>query len=213
MSVDAISPEVWIKERYRVVQAIGAGGLGQVFYGMDEQLQRPVAIKRLKEGGYIHEKYRDGWVEARALASLQHPNVVTLFDFGEDEEGAYFIMEYIAGETIEKLATMTRFTEKEFVNIARQCLVGIAAAHELGLVHRDIKPTNIMLVQGAAGQTLVKILDFGLAKFQKVPEPQTTDHDNNLLGSIYYMAPEQFSRAPVDGGRTCTRWAMFFIMP
>jgi serine/threonine protein kinase len=191
--------DVLIKGRYRLLAPIGSGGLGQVFSGVDEQLQRQVAIKRLRETGNIQEKYQDGWNEARALASLQHPNIVTLFDFGIDEDGAYFVMEYIAGQTMEKLGSVALLTEKDFRNVARQCLAGLGAAHELGIVHRDIKPTNIMVQQGASGEVMAKILDFGLAKFQKAPEPQSTDHENNLLGSIYFMAPEQFSREPIDG--------------
>lgn len=199
MATEKEMPDALILGRYRVMQPIGSGGLGQVFYGVDEQLQRPVAVKRLHRDGEFLDKASDGWLESRALASLQHPNIITLFDFGEDSEGAFFVMEYIDGKTMEDLTSLTLLSERDFKDIARQCLAGIGAAHELGIIHRDIKPTNIMVQQGASGELLAKILDFGLAKFQKAPEPQTTDHDNNLLGSIYFMAPEQFSREPIDG--------------
>ncbi len=183
--------------RYRILQPLGQGGLGAVYYARDEKLQRPVALKRLHRRFDDAFPSSDGWREANALAALQHPGIVTLYDFGEDEQGPYFIMEYLAGETLDKSMEHQTKSEGEVRDIARQSLLALHAAHEKGVIHRDLKPANLMLVPSTNGP-MVKILDFGLAKFQQKPQQQTLEVDGSIMGSIYFIAPEQFSGEPVD---------------
>ena len=187
-------------ERYQIGECIGRGGLGSVYRAWDARLGRWVAIKRLHiDAGQApedpHAKLR---VEANALAALQHPNVVTIHDFGSDEQGPFVIMEFVEGRTLAECVENAPFDCASFLDMAEQMLAGVSAAHRAGMLHRDLKPGNVMLTALAAGSFQVKILDFGLAKFAAHPMEQTVDNANTLLGSIYFMAPEQFRRAPID---------------
>jgi serine/threonine-protein kinase len=188
-----------IHGRYRQLQRIASGGIANVYLGIDEQLQRRVAIKRLKRDlAEIQLPPDSAWQEAKALAALQHPNIVTLFDFGEDAFGAFFIMEFIDGETLDQRLQRGPLDQDAFVEIARQALEGVNAAHQCGILHRDLKPSNFMLRPLPNGGINLKVLDFGLAKFQEAPSAQTSRLDGHVLGSIYYIAPEQFEQQPVD---------------
>lgn len=188
-----------IQGRYRQLQRIASGGLGNVYLGHDEQLQRRVAIKRLRRDWADLDLPSDSaWQEAKALAALQHPNIVTLFDFGEDCMGAFFIMEFIDGETLDQRIQHGPLDADTFVEVARQALEGVNAAHQCGILHRDLKPSNFMLRFLPNGGLNLKILDFGLAKFQEVPSVQTSCQDGHVMGSIYYIAPEQFQNQPLD---------------
>jgi predicted Ser/Thr protein kinase len=187
-------------QRYQLAECVGRGGLGAVYRAWDGRLERWVAIKRLTAVSTFaaEEVLAAMRREATALAALQHPNVVTVHDFGADEEGPYVVMEYIEGRTLDDCVTSAPFDYTSFLDLAEQTLSGLAAAHRAGLLHRDLKPGNIMLTaeHGAAFQ--VKILDFGLAKFAAQPTEQTVDQAGTLLGSIYFMAPEQFRRGQLD---------------
>lgn len=189
-----------IRGRYRLVQLIASGGLGHVYYGWDEQLERVVAIKRLKkDAADLGQNLESALKEAKTLAALQHPNVVTLFDYGVDEDGAFYVLEYIEGETLDhRIETYGALNEETFLDIARQALEGVNAAHKCGIIHRDLKPSNLMLKNSLSGGLHVKVLDFGLAKFQQTPSPQTMDESNSIMGSIYYASPEQFQGLPLD---------------
>jgi serine/threonine-protein kinase len=183
-------------ERYQVHSSLGAGGLGTVHRAYDHQLQRWVAIKRLRvEGGMSDVQLRQ---EATTLASLHHPNVVTVYDFGQDAEGPYVVMELIEGETLDQFVARGVLTPEDFVELARQCLEGVQAAHHLGLVHHDLKPGNVMVSWLPSGKFHVTVLDFGLARFSVGPRRQTLDHTESLFGSVFYMAPEQFRKDLVD---------------
>jgi serine/threonine-protein kinase len=199
VSRDTDTLSLLIHGRYRQLQRIASGGIGNVYLGIDEQLQRRVAIKRLKRDlDEIQLPPDSAWQEAKALATLQHPNIVTLFDYGEDAFGAFFIMEFIDGETLDQRLQRGPLDQDEFVEIARQALEGVNAAHQCGILHRDLKPSNFMLRPLPNGGINLKVLDFGLAKFQEAPSPQTSRQDGQVLGSIYYIAPEQFEQQPVD---------------
>ncbi len=187
-------------QRYQVGACVGQGGLGSVFRTWDAQLGRWVALKRLSfdpslGGTEVEENLRR---EATALAALQHPNVVTVHDFGIDEGGPFVVMEFIEGQTLEALIEQAPFDYESFLVLATQTLAGVGAAHRAGLLHRDLKPGNVMLAFAPDGTFQVKLLDFGLAKFAPVPMAQTMDQGNMLLGSIFFMAPEQFSRGVLD---------------
>lgn len=183
--------------RYQIKEKIGQGGVGEVYIALDTQLQREVALKRIKASGSEGED--DALKEAKVLSALQHPNILTVFDVGKDEHGTFVISELLRGETLEKVVERGVLTEEDFSQLAQQALEGLIAAQALNLVHRDLKPGNLMVVWHASGRFQVKILDFGLAKFSQHASHQTEDHESGILGSIYYMAPEQFERQPLDG--------------
>ena len=189
--------------RYRLQAHIGSGGLGDVYRAWDEKLERAVALKRVRVPGEGAQTDRalleQTWREVMTTASLRHPNIVTILDYGFGEEGAYVVMELVEGETLEDVLARGPLQFGDFHRFAQQSLQAIVAAHAAGLIHRDLKPGNFMITRSAAaGQFTVKILDFGLAKYLDVPKPQSMDHLNSLMGSVHYMAPEQFQRLPLD---------------
>jgi serine/threonine protein kinase len=190
-----------VADRFELRELIGSGGLGDVYRAWDHHLERPVAVKRVRTQTVQNDRRlaEQTWREAMTTATLQHPNIVTIFDYGIDEDGAYVVMELIEGETLEDVLSRGPLQFEDFRRFAQQSLEGILAAHSLGLIHRDLKPGNFMIAHSSdAALFTVKILDFGLAKYVDVPQPQSMDHFNSLMGSIHYMAPEQFQRLPLD---------------
>jgi tRNA A-37 threonylcarbamoyl transferase component Bud32 len=191
-----------MNSRYQVMGSIAEGGYGAVLRAWDSQLGREVAIKRVRKGA--HGEAADPAAfdkllqEARTLSALQHPNVVTVFDVGVDDDGAFIVMEFLKGETLETLVTRGAFTQQDFETLVHQVLEGMIAAHEAGLVHLDLKPENLMVTWLPSGSFQVKILDFGLAISALHPVAQDADVEGGILGSIYFMAPEQFERGAVD---------------
>jgi len=188
-------------ERYLLQAHIGSGGLGDVYRAWDERLGRAVALKRVRVQGGQNERtlLEQTWREAMTTASLQHPNIVTILDYGIDAGGAYVVMELVEGETLEDVLARGPLQFVDFHRFAHQSLEAVVAAHAVGLIHRDLKPGNFMITRTAtAGMFNVKILDFGLAKYLDTPKPQSMDHLNSLMGSVHYMAPEQFQRMPLD---------------
>ena len=197
MESDAPSPGQ--QARYEIRSLIGSGGAGKVFKAWDSALRRYVAIKRFgPELGTPTTEDERAWREAMTLASIQHPNILTVFDFGVDEQGAYVITEFLEGETLDVIAAREPFPMKPFRELVRQTLEGLIAAHQIGLIHRDLKPQNIMVSQLASGALQFKILDFGLAKILQEPQVQTMLGNQSIVGSIFYITPEQLSRHPVD---------------
>ncbi len=188
-----------VADRYELGALLGEGGLGFVHVAWDHRLKRQVAIKRLRHdddpAGRILER---GIQEALTLASAQHPNIVTVFDYGADADGPFVVMEYVQGETLEHRIARRPFDEANFMLLARQTLEGLVAAHSKGVIHRDLKPSNLMLAQATTGVFQVKILDFGLAKVINRPSVQSGAEGGSVFGSIFYMAPEQFNRQPID---------------
>ena len=186
--------------RYRIERSLGQGGLGEVFLAFDTRLQRRVALKRLSNSTGLPVEgspYERAWREAVYLAAVQHPNVVSVYDFGSDSFGPFLIMELVHGETLEAVVSRGAFPLRDFRLLARQTLEGLAAAHGAGLLHRDLKPGNIMLQYGPTQELLVKILDFGIARYS--PEFDTPMSSamlaappRSVLGTVEFMAPEQF---------------------
>ncbi|MEM0897769.1 MAG: serine/threonine-protein kinase, partial [Verrucomicrobiota bacterium] len=188
-----------MSNRYEIKEKIGQGGVGAVFKAFDTQLKRDVALKRLTpevEDG--ETKDEDVLKEATTLSALQHPNIVTVFDVGTDGEGPFVVMELLDGETFDDTIKRGALTEADFRAFVSQTLEGVIAAHDREMVHRDLKPSNLMVSWLPSGKFQIKILDFGLAKFGKQPSKQTTDHEDGILGSIFFMAPEQFERVELD---------------
>jgi len=179
--------------RYRIESEIARGGMGIVYKAMDTVLERPVAYKilsgNLKENDVAVKYFLR---EARAAARMAHPNIVTVFDAGEQDGEYYMAMEYVEGQTLKALINRQgAFPEKLVRYIMVHVCRGLAFAHERGLVHRDIKPGNLMLTRDRA----VKIMDFGLAKFVE------SVHGNHTraIGTPYYMSPEQIVGKELDG--------------
>ena len=178
---------------YRIVEKIGAGGMGVVYKAVDLHLDRLVAIKALNPEFSGNPDLLDRFrAEARAQAQLNHPNLATLYAFLEQDGAAYMVMEYIEGETFHRMvAQRGPIRPAEAVPLFRQALAGLACAHRQGIVHRDIKPGNIMLNRDG----VVKVMDFGLAK---VVGGHGVTRSGVRLGTAYYMSPEQILMKPVD---------------
>ena len=189
------------KDRYEIKGKIGQGGVGSVYRAFDTQLNREVAIKRvLADGGHEgqEEATKNLLKEATALSSIQHPNIVTIYDAGIDDDGPYVVMELINGRTLDEMVEENTITWEDLREIIIQSEEALAAAQNLNLIHRDLKPSNLMVCWLPSGKFQVKIVDFGLAKFSSSPSLQTIDHGDAVFGSIFFMAPEQFERAPLD---------------
>jgi len=192
--------------RYEIVSFIGAGGMGQVYRARDSQLARDVAIKVLPTASAgrpdIVARFHQ---EARALGLLNHPNLVTVFDFGTHGDSFYIVLELLEGETLrERLRNSGAFSQRRAVQFAIQIARGMKAAHDRGIIHRDLKPENIFLTRGGG----LKILDFGLAKMAPVAEMLEEGDDSptlvggslpgTVIGTVGYIAPEQLRGEEVD---------------
>ncbi len=192
-----------MSNRYEIREQIGKGGLGAVYKALDTQLQREVAIKRvLSTERATEEEVRESAskliAEAQTLSSLNHPNIVTVFDVGQDEAGGFVVMELLRGETLDDTVERGVLTQEDFTEVVYQTMEALIAAQANDVIHRDIKPTNIMVIWQASGKFQLKILDFGLAKFSRTPSVQTMDQEESVMGSIFFMAPEQFERGELD---------------
>lgn len=188
-------------DRYDIKGKIGQGGIGAVYRAFDRRLNRDVAIKRvLPEGGFENqdEAIEHLLKEAKSLSSVQHPHIVTVYDAGVDDEGPYVVMELLAGRTLDEMVERGSLTFEDFREVAIQTQEALIAAQDLDLVHRDLKPTNVMVTWLPSGKFQMKLVDFGLAKFSPKPSLQTIDHGDAVFGSIHFMAPEQFERTPLD---------------
>jgi serine/threonine protein kinase len=191
-----------MEERYEIRGKIGQGGLGAVYRGYDTRMSREVAIKRISvtagDPDLLEESTRQLIKEAGALASLQHPNIVTVYDVGADEDGPYVVMELISGKTLDELIERAPLTWPDFRELALQTLEALIAAQELGLIHSDIKPSNLMLTWLPSGKFQMKIVDFGLATLTQSQSLEDLQEIEAVFGSIFFMAPEQFERVPLD---------------
>lgn len=185
-----------------MLESLGVGGAGAVFKAYDTQLDRYVAIKRLLTKQEEEREDAQSSVlrkEAGSLATLQHPNIVTIYDLGSDDEGMFIVMELLEGETLADIIQAGTLNLQDFYELASQTLEGALYAHSLSILHRDLKPENIKVKRQPGGRLQVKIVDFGLARLSYGARKQTEDQSGNVLGSIFYMAPEQFLRQPLDG--------------
>jgi serine/threonine protein kinase len=181
---------------YEIKALIGEGGMGDVYLGEHTSIGRKVAIKALKSELSSNEEIRKRFKnEAKVMAKLQHPNIVGLYDFHEDESGLYLIMEYVEGiELAEKINTLNEPLDiDEAKGIMLQILKAFHYAHENGIVHRDVKPANVLISN--TGQ--VKVLDFGIAKIVGNEQFNLTKDGSNV-GTAYYMSPEQVQGKTLD---------------
>ena len=190
-----------IAGRYEIRQSLGSGGAGAVFQAWDTQLQRYVAVKRWNAPEPMlgdREGTERLWREAMTLAAIQHPNILTIHDFGVDEEGPFVITEFVDGETLDRVIQRGPLDRDAFAEAAQQILEALIAAHQAGLIHRDIKPQNVMRTRLPSGAWQYKILDFGLARFVTQPTVQSLEGNTSIYGSILYIAPEQLRHQPLD---------------
>jgi len=182
---------------YRVVELLARGGMGDVYRATDVRLRRDIALKILPQSrSGDRQRFERFMHEARVTASLDQPNIVRVYDVGEDDERAYLVAELLDGETLRARIVRGSLSTSDAVRIARDVAVGLAAAHGAGLVHRDLKPDNIFVTRGGA----TKILDFGIAKLTQ----GDAVHDGFatmtgvVLGTAGYLAPEQIRGEAVD---------------
>jgi eukaryotic-like serine/threonine-protein kinase len=185
--------------RYRILEQIGAGGMGVVYRARDEQLDRDVAIKVLSPGLLSDTAARKRFrKEALSLARVNFPSVATIHEFGSEGERDFLVTEYIPGTTLDAKLFRTCLPQKEVVQLGIQLAQGLAAAHEHGIVHRDLKPGNLRITPDGR----LKILDFGLAQFapqiSELAQTLTLTNSAELTGTLPYMAPEQLKGEPAD---------------
>ena len=189
------------EQRYKIYEKMGTGGVGAVFRAYDSQLKRWVAIKRLLSATEASSNDPDTAElrrEADTLASLRNPNIVTIFDVASDDEGLFIVMELLEGEDLADVLARGPLSYDDFKELATQTLEGLLAAHQNHILHRDIKPENIKVERLPGGRLQSKIIDFGLARAGLRARKQTEDQAGTVMGSIFYMAPEQLTREPVD---------------
>lgn len=187
--------------RYRVEGAIGRGGMGEVYRGYDDRLDRWVALKRVRTSHESTEQIRARFQrEARALSRVRHPRVIEVYDYLEEQESDWLVMELVDGESLHSVMRRGDMEPSRALEITRDIASGLAAAHDLGVVHRDLKPENVM-VEASGGE--IKILDFGLAKRIESadgrPLSETLSERGQILGTVRYMSPEQAMGRPLDG--------------
>ena len=183
--------------RYEILEELGRGAMGIVYKGRDPKLNRVTAIKTIRftddfdeeQAAKIREQF---YREAEVVAKLSHPNIVTIFDVGEDLDLSYLAMEYLEGESLEAFARKDNLMPiRKGIDVAAQVCDALAYAHAHGIVHRDIKPANIMILKNG----LVKVTDFGIARATASSKTRT----GVIKGTPYYMSPEQISGMKVDG--------------
>ncbi len=175
-----------------ILHKVGQGGMGTVYCARQKSLDRLVALKVIKPDAQSKTDFADRFVrEAKALAQLNHPNIVTVHDFGEQDDNYYFIMEYVDGINIRQMLQGQKLTPRQALEIVPAVCDALQYAHDKGIVHRDIKPENILV--DTEGN--VKIADFGLAKLldrESSLRPLTQSHQ--VMGTMHYMAPEQIEK-------------------
>ncbi len=199
MPPSVIKPGVTIDGRYRLERRIGAGGVGEVWLATQEGLRREVAVKLL-HGEISRHGMQRFEREAQALARIQHPNCVMLYDFGQSEE---FGCPYLAMEVVEGMSLAERLGDQlpwpEVARIGLEIAEALTAAHDLGIVHRDLKPENVMLLaRSGDGAPLVKVLDFGIARIVEDDETRLTA-TSDVFGTPRYMSPEQIRSTAAAG--------------
>jgi eukaryotic-like serine/threonine-protein kinase len=181
---------------YQIVSSIGAGGMGEVYRARDSRLGRDVAIKVLPASFSADaDRLQRFAQECRATAALNHPNILSIFDIGEDRAAPYVVSELLEGETLRERLREGPIAARKAIDYAKQIASGLAAAHEKGITHRDLKPENLFIT----GDGRVKILDFGLAKLTRpeaddagdAPTMQIATDAGTVMGTVGYMAPEQ----------------------
>ena len=186
-----LKPGMYLQGRYEIIEKIGSGGMADVYKARCHTLNRLVAVKVLKEEFSSNESFVNRFkMEAQAAARLSHPNIVNVYDVIDEGDSHYIIMELIEGITLKSyIAKKGRLEVKETIGIAIQVAQGMSAAHQHNIIHRDIKPQNIIVSRDGK----VKVADFGIAR-----AASSNTQDLNAMGSVHYISPEQAKGEPVD---------------
>src|SRR2546426_11414243 len=191
--------------RYEIRSQIGAGGMGEVYRARDEKLNRDIAIKVLPAAlSQDEDRLRRFEQEAQAAGALNHPNILSIYHIGTHEGAPYIVSELLEGETLRERMAGAALPPRKAIDYALQIARGLAAAHEKGIVHRDIKPDNIFITNDGRA----KILDFGIAKLppatdgtqsqSEVPTRKVNTDPGTVMGTMDYMSPEQLKGQPAD---------------
>jgi len=184
-----------LAKKYEIIGKLGEGGMAIVYKAKHKVMQREVAIKMLKKHLISDvSAYQRFEQESQAASSLSHPNIVTVFDFGNEDDHAYFVMDCVEGQTLsQRLEKKHWIAEEEALDIFAQLCEGLTHAHRKGVVHRDLKPSNVVLTPQDDGKVLVKIVDFGIAKLMPSAgkHVQQLTQAGEVFGSPLYMSPEQ----------------------
>jgi serine/threonine protein kinase, bacterial len=188
-----------LDSRFRVLQLLGAGGMGEVYLGEQVSLGRRVAIKVLHADLMVHPSMIERFKrEARLLSAVEHPAVVHVIDYGQAEVGACLVMEYVEGENLYDVLQLGAMAPSRALPLMYQLAEGLAAIHDKGIIHRDLKPENVLLTKGLRGEQ-ARLLDFGIAR---LVEPDATGSNLSQVGLVVgtpeYLSPEQAVGAPVD---------------
>ncbi|MEL6181435.1 MAG: serine/threonine-protein kinase, partial [Myxococcota bacterium] len=189
----------WLGGKYAVLGLLGSGGVGTVYWGIQHPIGRRVAIKVLRSGALANAEQEERFLrEARAAARMNHPNVITCYDYGlTPNRVVYMVLEFIEGTSLETFIQTQRLERDEVIWVARRLLEGIGAFHKANIIHRDIKPDNVMLAQSGHGSPLIKIIDFGLVRYLQTPNARPITQHGEILGTPVYMSPEQAMGEPV----------------
>ncbi|HTN86276.1 MAG TPA: serine/threonine-protein kinase, partial [Sorangium sp.] len=192
---------------YELVEELGRGAMGVVYRARQLSLDRFVALKVILAGKHAGKRQLTRFrVEARALASLSHPNIVQIYDVGEAEGVPYFALELVEGETLERRLDRGAWSVREAARLVRTLAEAMAAAHQRGIVHRDLKPSNVLLARDGSP----KISDFGVAKRLEGGAGETQTGD--LIGTPLYMAPEQAQGRSADIGPAADVYSLGAIL-
>ena len=188
----AIAPGAVVAERYRIDRPLSQGGMGAVFEATQLGLDRRVALKLLlpafARDAKVRERFRR---EARSAASLSHPHIIQIHDYGISDFGPYIVMELVEGQSLRQLLRAGPLSPARAAEVIGQLCSAVTAAHDAGIVHRDLKPENILLC-GPPPAATIKVIDFGIAKLRQQPEEGTADlTGSNVIGTPHYLAPEQ----------------------
>ncbi len=189
---------------YEILGKLGGGGMGVVFRAWDERLRREVAIKLLHDESETPGMRERFLLEARAASALNHPNICTIFDIGEQDGEPYLVMEVLEGITLKQKILQGAVPVEDLMRIAEEVAEALAAAHAKGIVHRDIKPANIFLVRKPGGKPQAKVLDFGLVKINQASRAGKASRSIEItavgttVGTLAYMSPEQARGEPLD---------------
>lgn len=180
-------------KRYRIVKVIGIGGMAVVFEATDMLMRKNVAVKMLKDDINRDEASVKRFInESKAVSMLSHPNIVNIFDVSVKDDLKYIVMELVEGVTLKNyILKKGTLSYTEIISITEQILLALEHAHQKGIVHRDIKPQNIMLLKNGS----IKVADFGIAK---LPNAETVTMTDKAIGTVFYISPEQASGKPID---------------
>ena len=189
-----------LAERYHILKRIGEGGMGRVYLGEHVKMNRQCAIKVMSPALVNDAESASRFArEASSAARIIHPNVAAVFDYGESDGLVYLVMEYVDGEPLSRLlARVAPFALEGAVDLARQIADGLGAAHELGIVHGDLKPDNILVTRSKSGREIAKVVDFGIAKAMQEGAGEALTRTGLVIGTPEFMSPEQLLGDPID---------------